>query len=167
MQDIPTWMAGHAKFAAVYAAPFWRDAGLSGDAISARGPLAEIHDASGMGGTPAALFGFAGVPAEHRRGRAKDIETAALEQLARLFGDAALSPTATALIDWAYEPETATRADHTPLTAHPAYGLPAALSGLWDGRLHFASSEVAHEAGGFMEGALAAAERAARQVTRA
>ena len=45
LEAIPTWMAGHAKFVAVYNRPFWRDAGLSGDAISRRGPLVEIHDA--------------------------------------------------------------------------------------------------------------------------
>ena len=31
---VPTWMAGHAKFVAVYTRAFWREAGLSGDAIS-------------------------------------------------------------------------------------------------------------------------------------
>jgi monoamine oxidase len=60
---IPTWMAGHAKFVAVYDDPFWRAAGLSGDVASRLGPLAEIHDASGPTGAPAALFGFLGLSA--------------------------------------------------------------------------------------------------------
>ena len=42
----PTWMAPHAKYVAVYAAPFWREMGLSGEARSSRGPMGEIHDAS-------------------------------------------------------------------------------------------------------------------------
>jgi monoamine oxidase len=46
MRATPTWMAGQAKVVAVYDRPFWRAAGLSGDAISRRGPLMEIHDAS-------------------------------------------------------------------------------------------------------------------------
>jgi monoamine oxidase len=157
LEGIPTWMAGHAKFAAVYDTPFWRAAGLSGDATSRRGPLAEIHDASGIGGKPAALFGFVGVAPDQRAGRAADITAAALEQLARIFGAQAMTPIATTLQDWASEPQTATALDLAPPMAHPDYGLPAALSGLWDGRLHFASTEMAADMGGFMEGALAVA----------
>jgi monoamine oxidase len=161
MEGIPTWMAGHAKFVAVYAAPFWRDAGLSGDATSRLGPLAEIHDASGLDGAPAALFGFVGVPPQHRKGHSAQIKMAALDQLARLFGPQAMTPVETALQDWAFAPETATQQDLVPLTTHPEYGLPLALSGLHGGRLHFASTETAPQMGGYMEGALAVADRVA------
>lgn len=158
---IPTWMAGHAKFVAIYDRPFWREKGMSGDAMSRHGPLAEIHDASGAEGAPAALFGFLGVPASHRRGHAAEIEPLALEQLARIFGPDAKEPLQTTLQDWACEPLTATEADQTPPAGHPAYGPPHALMGLSDGRLHFAGTEVAQEMGGLMEGALASAERVA------
>lgn len=126
---IPTWMGGHAKFVAVYHDPFWRRDGLSGDAMSRRGPLAEIHDASGPDGTPPALFGFLGLPAPQRRGREGDVRTAALQQLARIFGSEAAAPVTTALMDWAVQPETATDADATPPAGHPSYGLPPALMG--------------------------------------
>ena len=53
----PVWMGAHAKFVAVYDTPFWRDNGLSGDASSRRGPLAEIHDASLPGEAEGARFG--------------------------------------------------------------------------------------------------------------
>jgi monoamine oxidase len=75
-------MAGHAKLVAVYAQPFWRDAGLNGDAISHRSPLAEIHDASPAHAREGALFGFA-FP---RAARPLDFSDAAIAQLARLFG---------------------------------------------------------------------------------
>ncbi|MGI1660977.1 flavin monoamine oxidase family protein [Palleronia sp. KMU-117] len=156
---IPTWMAGHAKFVAVYDAPFWRRDGLSGDAMSRRGPLAEIHDASGPDGAPAALFGFLGVPAPQRRGREDDLRAAALQQLARIFGPEAAAPVTTDFADWAIQPETATEADAAAPAGHPAYGLPAALVGTWEGRLHFASTETASDMGGLMEGALASADR--------
>lgn len=161
---IPTWMAGQAKFVATYDRPFWRDLGLSGDAMSHCGPLMEIHDASGPDGTPAALFGFLGTPAPHRAGRAGEIEQDALDQLARLFGPAARIPIRTALQDWAFQPETATEEDLTPPSTHPDYGLPPRLSGLWNGRLHFAATEVAPEMGGYLEGALAAAEAIAARL---
>ena len=44
--------------------------------------------------------------------------------------------------------------------AHPNYGLRCVLSGLWDETLVFGGSEVAPTFGGFLEGALEAAEYA-------
>ena len=46
LNAVATWMAGHAKFVAVYKTQFWKEAGFSGDVISHRRPLQEIHDAS-------------------------------------------------------------------------------------------------------------------------
>ncbi|WP_299565729.1 FAD-dependent oxidoreductase [uncultured Sulfitobacter sp.] len=167
LRQIPTWMAGHAKFVAVYDRPFWRAAGLSGDATSRRGPMVEIHDASGPEGTPAALFGFLGIPAAQRNGQAAQIEAAAIDQLGRLFGTDALHPRATAFKDWAQDPATATAQDHTPPHGHPAYGPLAMLDGLREGHLHFASTETAPDMGGLMEGALAGAERVAARILAA
>ncbi|WP_235815672.1 FAD-dependent oxidoreductase [Cypionkella psychrotolerans] len=90
LEAIPTWMAGHAKFVAVCDTPFWRDAGLSGDATSRRGPMAEIHDASGTNGTPAALFGFLGLPPRAPQGscaRDHDSSTGAVGPHFRGEGD--------------------------------------------------------------------------------
>jgi monoamine oxidase len=42
---------------------------------------------------------------------------------------------------------------------HPTYGLPPDLTGLWDGCLHFGSTETASCHGGYLEGALDASER--------
>ena len=52
-----------------------------------------------------------------------------------------------------------------PLYAHPTYGLPPALSGLWDDRLLMAGTEVAPQFGGFVEGALEAAENVFARLT--
>ncbi len=158
LTTIPTWMGAMAKFVAVYERPFWREAGLSGDAMSRHGPMIEIHDASTMSGTPGALFGFLGIPAMHRMTLADQLTDACLTQFGRLFGEAALTPVATHLADWAREPFTATEADHQPLAGHPAYGPPSALSDLWGGTLQFAVTETAPEHGGFTEGALAVAD---------
>lgn len=160
---IPTWMAGHAKLIAIYPKPFWREAGLSGDAISHLGPLGEIHDASPADASAGALFGFVGVLAEDRTDQ-DALQAAALQQLTLLFGPKAGTPDAVLLQDWAQEPLTATRADHHPPTAHPDYGMPRALSHLWEGRLHVASSEMAATFGGYLEGALEAAEATAAKL---
>jgi len=55
MLATPTWMAGQAKFVAHYDTPFWRDKGLSGDAVSEIGPMGEIHDASSKLGSTRSL----------------------------------------------------------------------------------------------------------------
>lgn len=157
MQNVPTWMAGQAKAIAVYGAPFWRKDGLSGDAQSRYGPMVEIHDASPAQGGPYALFGFIGVPAKHRA----DEQTLRLHltrQLIRLFGPDAATPSQLYVKDWAFDPYTATDADQAPLYAHPSYGMPPSLTGLWGNHLHFSGTEVAPEFGGYLEGALEAAE---------
>jgi len=159
MDAVPTWMAGHAKVLATYTEPHWRNAGLSGDAMSRRGPLVEVHDASPAAGGPYALFGFVGTPAAGRDMQRDALLDAAREQLTRLF-DA--PPDGLALHDWAFEPETATALDHAPLYEHPAYGLAPALTNLWNGRLMLGSTETGVEFGGYLEGALEAAERVAR-----
>lgn len=165
MRRIPTWMAGEAKIVAVYDQPFWRDQGLSGDAMSRAGPMVEIHDASPAEGGPYALFGFVGVPAEPRQAHRDKVLALAEEQLVRLFGSVAANAEQIVLQDWAGEPLTATQLDWTPSGQHPAYGLPTALAGLWDGRLIMGSTEVAHDFGGYLEGALEASEASAAQLS--
>lgn len=162
LEAVPTWMGGQAKFVATYDTPFWRDAGLSGNATSRRGPLVEIHDASAAGGEIGALFGFVGVTPEARLGQSDAIVTATLDQLARLFGEAARTPRKAQLEDWAIQSETAGALDQQPLYSHPAYGMPPELARLWDGHLHFGSTEIARNYGGFLEGALARADELAR-----
>ena len=157
---IPTWMAGHAKVVAVYDRPFWREQGFSGHAFSHIGPAMEIHDASPPEG-PGALFGFLGIPAEQRRGIAPEaLRAAASAQFERLFGPEAARPKALLLKDWIEDPLTATADDLAPLTSHPRYGLPGAAQDIWGGQLVFCATEAASHQGGFLEGALVAAEEA-------
>ncbi|MEW9797060.1 flavin monoamine oxidase family protein [Alteromonas sp. CYL-A6] len=157
MRNTPTWMAGHAKALIRYPSPFWREQGKSGMVISHTGPLAEIHDASLDDGT-AALFGFFGWSPEMRRAKQSQIESHICQQLTTLFGNAAARPLSVTLCDWAQDQYTATSLDQEPLTYHPVYGL--ANTRFWQTRLQFAATETDRESGGYMEGALAAAEHA-------
>jgi len=43
---------------------------------------------------------------------------------------------------------------------HPYYHPPAGQPSIWDGTIHFAGTETADQHGGYLEGALTAAERA-------
>ena len=159
-RNTPTWMAGQAKCLAVYATPFWIANGLSGTASSFVGPMMEIHDASVPQGQPA-LFGFMGLSAAARQALGEAaLKEAALAQLASLFGPEALSPESLHLLDWAQQPETSTQADWEPPMGHPAYGIPSSFGPLCSGRLILAGTETAAGQGGYLEGALEAAEAA-------
>jgi monoamine oxidase len=167
MRAIPTWMAAHAKIIATYDSPFWREAGLSGDGISQRGPLVEIHDASPAISTNGALFGFVGIPAPMRQSGNDDIAQLAVEQLVTMYGSNAAQPVDVLVQDWAREEFTATAADESEqLLQHPTYGTPPSLDHLWDGKLQLASTEMAPGFGGYLEGALEAAEMVAAKMTR-
>lgn len=158
MQGIPTWMAGHAKVVAIYEHAFWREAGLSGDAMSHRGPLVEIHDASPKEQGPYALFGFMGIPVHARADKQQELIDASIAQLVRLFGEQARLPLDVVIKDWAFEPQTATVRDHTLPNHHPNYGLPNVLNTIWNGNIILSSTEAAPHYGGYIEGALEAAE---------
>jgi monoamine oxidase len=161
-QRSPTWMAGQAKLVAAYPTPFWREAGLSGDASSRVGPLVEIHDASDASGQSAALFGFVGVPAHWRAkmGEAELVERC-LQQLARLFGPQAAQPAWVQLKDWAQDPHTATPDDAVPVNSHPV-PQPKDLPAPWKGRAFLAGSEFSDEFSGYLEGAVRSAEAAVK-----
>jgi len=163
MLAVPTWMAGQAKFCAIYEVPFWRAKGLSGDAMSRVGPLAEMHDATDPASSHGALFGFVGVPPERREDESALIQQS-LIQLARIFGPEALSPIRVIVKDWAADPNVAMHLDRQPTAHHPTYGVPAAIADLWAGKLLFSSSEMSSNFGGYLEGALEAAENTARLI---
>jgi len=162
LRRTPTWMAGQAKLVALYARPFWRDLGFSGDAVSHLGPLQEIHDMSPRDGGPYALFGFLGVPPGGRLDRDKDLRQASLAQLIRLFGSAAEEPLEVLYKDWACDPLTATAADHE-VVPHPlTVRLPSLADSPWQRRIHWSGAETAATSernNGYLEGALEASER--------
>ena len=162
--SVPTWMAGHAKFVAVYEEPFWQDRGLSGDGFSQRGPLVEIHNASPNTGGPYALFGFVGVPAIQRENQLAQIKDAAVEQLTRLFGENAGKPVSVHLKDWAFEPLTAVETDQHSPGMHAPGGL--GLSTVPGHRIVWAGTETASAYNGYLDGAVEAGERAAELVIK-
>lgn len=163
-RDTPTWMAPHAKYVATYDRAFWREAGLSGKAIDASGPLGEIHDASTPDGA-AALFGFFRMPAEIRSRVTEEVLRAHCRaQLSRLFGVAAASPVADAIKDWAADPYTATALDLFDGGQHAAAPLTAAPSGPWHACLTGIASEWSPQFPGYVAGAIEAAQRGVRRL---
>lgn len=163
MLRMGTWMAGQAKSYALYPEPHWRQAGLSGQAFSQRGPLGEIHDGSNRDQGPYGLTGFLNIPAAQRNGE-NAITRAILVQLAAIYGPAAAQPMDFYYQDWAKERYTATQFDQPPMHEHPLYQPPAGQTAIWDGHVQFAGSETADHHGGYLEGALDSAERAVANI---
>jgi monoamine oxidase len=163
MSSIPTWMAGHAKLFAFYEEPFWRAQGLSGDGISRRGPLMEIHDACAANPGRGLLFGFVGLAAGSALRKPSRLMADAVRQLENMYGAAAAAPLEVSLQDWAEEKFTATEADQI-ISQHPPYGLPPGMAALADKGLLFASTEMAPQFGGFIEGALEASQNVLAQL---
>jgi len=157
-RQTPTFMAGCCKTVVTYAAPFWRQAGLSGAAFSRRGPLTEVHDHSSCDGSLAALLGFSAAPGPPDR-------DALVAQLVRLFGAQAAQPLAIHSLDWSSEEHTTPKGFSPPKGVAVAGGDAVFAAGAWDGRLQLCATETATRAGGpHIEGALAGAERAAAAV---
>lgn len=156
----PVWMGDSVKVVALYSEPFWRRDGFAGAAMSRRGPLTEIHDMSGPDGNPAALFGFARAASMH-----PGIEIDIRDQLTRIFGPHAATPTNLLIQDWSREQWTAAPSTggspEYGLFGHPLYRQPAL-----GGRLHWSSTETAQSFAGHIEGALEAAERTVVAILR-
>ena len=152
------------KVHAIYGRPFWREQGLSGTATSTVGPLEIVYDNSPPGGRPGVLVGF--MEGDRSRGlyaapKARR-RAAALECLARYFGDAARHPTG--YVDMVWARERFTRG------AYGTFNPPGVLTSLGPqtagraGLLHFAGDGTSPEWPGYMDGAIRSGQRAAREV---
>jgi monoamine oxidase len=152
------------KAMAVYDEPFWRAAGLSGQAASMLGPVKSTFDNSPPEGLPGVLLGF--VEGHHARqlGQldAADRRRAVLECFARCFGSQAAHPVDYVESSWTEDPWTrGCYAGYMTPGGWTSHG-----SALREpvGRIHWAGSETATRWIGFMDGAVSAGRRAAQEV---
>lgn len=153
-RNVPTWMAPHAKYVAVYNTDFLQVQRLSGDASSRVGPMVEIHDVSEPDSGKTTLFGFIGVPAKSRETVSEAVlKGLCREQLVRLFGQDAAEPEAEYIKDWAADPFTATEFDLLQEVGHAmAEQLPA--RGEWSGEITGIASEWSPQFSGYLAGAI-------------
>lgn len=165
MQETYTWMAGEAKAVIAYDKPLWRQEGRSGNAFVTheQAVFGEIFDACDATGTKAALGGFLALAPTLRTSFKAGLPMLMGNQMGQVFGPA-LEHGEQHFKDWATEEFTCSRRDLIPPEEHPHYGNPFLRQPLWEGRLFLGGSETASYAGGYMEGALDAARRLARDV---
>ena len=152
------------KVYVAYETPFWRAAGLSGQVVSDSAPIYGTFDTGPADDGPGVLLGFIGgsyarefatLPPDERRLRA-------LSALATFFGEQALTPVDYIEQQWGQDhwsgggPTAA-----VPAGAWTSYG-PALTAPV--GPIHWAGSETSDKWPGYLDGAVRAGERAAREV---
>jgi monoamine oxidase len=169
LADVQTWMATSAKAAVACGAPAWRVAGHSGSAFATHGQavLAECWDACDADGNRAGLAGFLALTPEQRRDFATGLPMLIASQFAQLYGhDIAMGDPL--FKDWADDPLTCAPADRADAPAqHPHVADSLLRMGQWGDRLFFAGAETSARDPGYLEGALDAADRTARQIVQA
>jgi monoamine oxidase len=153
-----------AKCMALYAEPFWRSEGLSGEGMSDRGPVRLTFDNSPPDGSPGVLLGF--LEGRHARelGRVRPEErrSAVIGCFARMFGPRAARPDDYVERLWAEEEWTrGCYGCHMPTGAWTNYG-PALHAPV--GPLHWAGAEYAQVWNGYMDGAVRSGEATASEV---
>jgi monoamine oxidase len=165
--QLAQWSASGAltKCTAVYEAPFWRDDGWSGAAVSDDGPVETTFDNSPPDeGSPGVMLGFIAGPkaTEHARRPESERRRIVLDCFARMWGEQARGATAYFEQAWADEEWSG----GGPV-CHPA---PGALVAYGEelrrpsGRVHWAGSETATTWCGYMDGAVRSGDRAAGEV---
>jgi monoamine oxidase len=159
------YMGALMKVEAVYAAPFWRDSGLTGQFLTVGGPVGYGFDNSPPDGSKGVLAGFVGGDYNHAYGAMTPAarKAAVLAQFVRVLGDSRFAtPIDYFDMDWVSEPWS--RGGPTGLFASgalSAYG-PALRAPV--GRIHWAGTETAEFWAGYMDGAVRSCERVAAEV---
>jgi monoamine oxidase len=149
------------KVNVVYPKPFWRDKGLSGLALTDRGPVGLTFDNSPPNGIPGVLVGFVDpqkVPHDKQARR-----RAVLDGLSALFGKEATKPNDYFETDWSSEPWTTGCV--SPLPPHVLTDYGSALRDPVD-RVHWAGTETSEVWCGYMDGAVRSGQRVAAEVRR-
>lgn len=165
LQRLP--MGSVIKIVAIYERPFWREQGLSGQAVIMSGPLAATFDNSPPDGSPGVLLAFSpGARGwEFAQLSIAERQKIVIEEFVRLFGSAAGRPLDYQEKDWTADPWT--RGCYFGLAA--AGSITGPLRALREpvGRIHWAGSETALQYYGQMNGAVASGQRAAHEVITA
>lgn len=159
-------MGATVKCLVLYARPFWRDQGLSGEAVCTAGPVSVAFDNTSPSGQACLVAFVTGAPARGWSERSPATrKQSVIDCLVRFFGKDASNPTGFIEQDWASEPYIG----GAPTANFPPGTLSVFGGALREpiGRIHWAGTETARESTGFMEGAIESGERAASEVLAA
>ena len=160
-------MGSTVKVFATYDRAFWRERGLSGEAVGTSGLISVTFDNTSHDGLVPCLLGFivggaarrfATMPKEKRR-------LQVLDEFSRFFGPEARRPLEYAEMDWGEERFSG---------GCPIGNLPPSTLAIFGealrrpvGRIYWAGTETARQCMGYMEGAIESGDRAASEVLAA
>jgi monoamine oxidase len=155
------------KVEAVYPTPFWRDAGLTGQAVSDTGPVAATFDNTPEDGAPGVIMGFIGGDDARVWGLRSTAERSAavLDLFANIFGPQALGAVDFIEHDWSEDPWT--RGCPVGFMAPGVLSMYGPSLRPPIGRIHWAGTETAEAWNGYMDGAVTSGIRAAHEVITA
>jgi monoamine oxidase len=155
------------KCQAVYDRPYWRDSGLTGQAVALDGPVRVTFDNSPPDGSPGVLLGFieGAAARDYQRRSAGERKAAVLNAFATYFGEAARHPREYFEMNWTHEAWTR--------GCYEGYLGPGALTAHGTAlrapfkRIHWAGAETSDYWYGYMDGAVRSGERAAAEALAA
>ncbi len=160
LPTVQTWMAGSIKFTLEYDSPFWRNEGYSGMLYSHAGIVAEMYDHTNYEENKFGFTGFlnGGAVSYSFEERKRFV----LQHIASLLGVQALNPTA--YFDKVWTDEFVL--GDNPIIPRPHYnnGHPLLQQSYMNGKLFFGVTETAIQHGGYMEGAVIAAQSVADSI---
>jgi monoamine oxidase len=161
MQRLP--MGATIKYLATYDRPFWRAAGLSGEASTDSGSILMTMDACSADGSVAALVAFSVGAAARRMAElsAAERRVAVLVELERLFGQQAGHPTRFIEHSWVDDPWS--RGCYVGVPGPGVWSSLGAVLREPCGHVHWAGGETALQWPG-IDGAIESGRRAAREV---
>ena len=159
-QNTHTWMQESIKVGVVYKHPFWRDSKIS-TIVSNHGPVIEFYDHSDSTESKFALCGF--LHPDYVIFDRKEREEKVIEQLKRLFGKEAGDYLSYDEVVWQKEKFTNADTGETFLP-HQNNGHSIFQEPLYRGKIIFSNSETSAVYGGYMEGAVYAANLTAKKV---
>jgi monoamine oxidase len=160
-------MGSTVKVLATYNRAFWRERGLSGEAVGTSGMVSVAFDNTSHDGSVPCLLAFVVGAAVRRFATMSRDERREqlLNELARFFGPEAKAPLEYAELDWGTEEYSR----GCPFGNFP----PGVVSVCGEalrapvGRIHWAGTETARECMGYMEGALESGDRVAEEILAA
>lgn len=156
-----TWMAESIKFGLSYSVPFWKEKHISGTLFSNTGPIPEMYDHSATDGSGYALKGF--LKEAYHTVSAEERKRLVLDKLESLYGEQAGNYLSYRETVWRHEPFTFAEYSE-PVIPHQNNGNDIYRQSFWKGKLVLSGSETAREFPGYMEGAVASANRTADQI---
>lgn len=156
-----TWMEDSIKVAITFSVPFWKKTGKSGTLFSNSGPITEFYDHSDASNNHHALCGFA--HGTFAKLSLEDRRKQIFNQLQLVFGDEVDNYLEYQEVIWSKE-KYSTFPSEQELFPHQNQGNPLFNQAYFDGCLFLANTESSPMHGGYMDGAVYAANSVAKKI---